>query len=95
MTHEDDDEEGSCPVFDDNTQHCAGALIFALRLRQPSQMMRIVQRLGMLDEDKLMASQHLVFANFAAWLKHLISPHACDLNNVVDSGPKKSTMQFE
>jgi len=54
----------SCPEDDDgarlldrrNTQdevHCAGALILLEKLEQPSQMMRIAERLGIYDRTKL------------------------------------------
>lgn len=33
--------------------HCAGALILLEKLEQPSQMMRIAERLGMYDRTKL------------------------------------------
>ncbi len=36
-----------------NAQHCAGALILLEKLRRPSQMMRIAERLGLYDRTKL------------------------------------------
>lgn len=92
VEHEDDGDGETVPVYDDKTQHCAGALIFALRQRQPSQMVRIAVRLGMLDEEKLMANQDMVFASFSAWMKHMVSPQIRILDNSVDSGKKSSTM---
>lgn len=35
------------------SQHCAGALILLEKLNQPSQMMRISERVGMYDRSKL------------------------------------------
>lgn len=35
------------------TQHCAGALIMLERMEQPSQMMRIAERLGVYDRTTL------------------------------------------
>lgn len=37
----------------DNTPHCAGALIFNELRRRPHQVMRIVERLGFYDRTKL------------------------------------------
>lgn len=37
----------------DKSQHCAGALILLEKLNQPSQMMRISERVGMYDRRKL------------------------------------------
>ncbi len=38
-------------------QHCAGALIFALKHDTLPQLARICTRIGMLDPDKLMADK--------------------------------------
>ena len=38
---------------DDDSPHCAGALIFLEKRNQPHQMMRICERLGMYDASKL------------------------------------------
>lgn len=35
------------------TPHCAGALIFLEKRKQPHQMMRIAERLGLYDRSKL------------------------------------------
>ena len=37
----------------DKTPHCAGALIFLEKLKQPHQMMRICERMGIYDRTKL------------------------------------------
>lgn len=47
-----DDEDGSFQAQEDS-QHCAGALIFNEKRNTPSQMMRICERLGMYDRTKL------------------------------------------
>lgn len=50
----DDDERGSEFVpRNENTPHCAGALIFLEKQERPHQMMRICERLGMYDYRKL------------------------------------------
>lgn len=49
---------------DGTQQHCAGALIFLERLRRPSQMMRIAERLGIYDRRKLDMRSSVV-ASFA------------------------------
>jgi hypothetical protein len=36
-----------------NSAHCAGALIFMAKRNRPHQMMRIAERIGMLDRSKL------------------------------------------
>lgn len=46
------DAEGD-PVIRGQESHYAGALILLEKLEQPSQMMRIAQRLGMYDPSKL------------------------------------------
>lgn len=48
--HKTNDEE--CNETE-NSQHCAGALIFLERRNQPNQMMRIAERLGLYDRRKL------------------------------------------
>jgi len=47
-------------VATENSSHCAGALIFALRNGNMTQMMRIAQRLGMFKPDDLMAQKRVV-----------------------------------
>lgn len=49
---EDDDGCGDREATD-KSQHCAGALILLEKMEQPSQMMRICERLGMYDRSKL------------------------------------------
>lgn len=46
------DEDGDLHATD-KSQHCAGALILLEKLDQPSQMMRISERVGMYDRTKL------------------------------------------
>lgn len=53
-----DDENGRTEGPD--SLHCAGALIFAEKNGNATQMMRICERLGMYDASKL-KNQHLVF----------------------------------
>jgi hypothetical protein len=48
---EDDDEGGRCDTKD--SQHCAGALIFAEKNDNHTGMMKIAGRLGMYEPDKL------------------------------------------
>ena len=52
VDYSDEDEDG-CAVESNNTQHCAGALILLEKLEQPSQMMRICERIGLYDRHKL------------------------------------------
>lgn len=47
------DEEGSNFIPTEDSQHCAGALIYLEKRNRPSQMMRIAERLGMYDRSKL------------------------------------------
>lgn len=49
-------------------QHCAGALIMLERSDRPSQMMRIVERLGMYDRRKLDMSSP-VFDTPEEWIE--------------------------
>lgn len=49
-----EDEEGMSQIEPtENSQHCAGALIFLEKIGEPHQMMRICERLGMYDASKL------------------------------------------
>lgn len=51
-TTETNDETGD--TFDtENSVHCAGALILLEKIRRPSQMMRICERIGLYDPSKL------------------------------------------
>jgi len=47
----------------EESQHCAGALILMEKMKRPSQMMRIVERLGMYDATKLQMDAP-VFSSF-------------------------------
>ena len=47
-----DDDDGGFEATNDS-QHCAGSLIFHEHLEQPHQMMRICERLGMYDRRQL------------------------------------------
>lgn len=49
----EDEETGSEYQANDDSQHCAGALIFLEKRDEPHQMMRIVERLGMYDRTKM------------------------------------------
>lgn len=44
----------------ENSVHCAGALIFAEKNGTATQMMRICERIGMYDAAKLMSNQSVV-----------------------------------
>lgn len=49
-----EDEEGYADLkVADKSQHCAGALILLEKLEEPSQMMRICERIGLYDARKL------------------------------------------
>ena len=50
---ENSDEYGSFVPRNENTPHCAGALIYLELQNRPHQMMRICERLGMYDRRKL------------------------------------------
>ncbi len=52
-TTEEDGDGSEDFVATENSEHCAGALIFCEKRNQPSQMMRIAERLGMYDRTKL------------------------------------------
>jgi hypothetical protein len=47
-----------------DSRHCAGALIFAEKNENATQMMRIAERLGMYDPRKMMADQAAVDSVF-------------------------------
>jgi hypothetical protein len=46
------DDEGEA-IVNENSQHCAGALIMLEHNQEPNQMMRIMERLGFYDRTKL------------------------------------------
>lgn len=52
---EDEDSKtyGCFVARNENTPHCAGALIFNLKRGKPHQMARICERLGLFDPSKL------------------------------------------
>lgn len=54
-TVEGGEDEDDCSTLKstDKSLHCAGALILLEKLEQPSQMMRICERIGMYDRTKL------------------------------------------
>lgn len=46
-------EDESGYIATDDSQHCAGALIYLEKRDRPHQMMRIMERLGIYDHTKL------------------------------------------
>ena len=48
-----DYEQDSDGVVDNDSQHCAGALILLEKIERPNQMMRIAERLGLYDRRAL------------------------------------------
>lgn len=60
---EDDDGLGDREVTPDS-QHCAGALIFAEKNENATQLMRIAERLGLYDAKALMADKKVVDSVF-------------------------------
>lgn len=51
-TNEFDDDTADA-IEDDDSQHCAGALLFLEFQDQPNQMMRWMERIGAYDREKL------------------------------------------
>lgn len=49
----EDSDEGGEFVAKEDSQHCAGVLIYCEKRNRPNQMMRIAERLGMYDRTKL------------------------------------------
>jgi hypothetical protein len=60
VAHGEDDED----VNRDDQQHCAGALIFAEKHQNATQMMRWMERIGLYDARRLMADQMVVASVF-------------------------------
>jgi hypothetical protein len=48
-----DTEDGFDHSSDNNTQHCAGAMIMMEKSEQANQMMRLMERIGLYDRNKL------------------------------------------
>lgn len=67
------DEEMGEPSRDENTQHCAGALIVMERTETPSQMVRIAERLGLYDRRRL-DMEAPVFGSFEEFVEHHSEP---------------------
>jgi hypothetical protein len=66
-------ENGSDMLETKDSRHCAGALIFAEKNENATQMMRIAERLGMYDPRKMMSDQAAVdsvFADLDEMLEH-------------------------
>ncbi len=61
-----------CDLEDENSRHCAGALIFAEKNETPTQLMRIVERLGRYDRTKLEPHYGLVFDDVGEMLETAI-----------------------
>lgn len=53
LRENDDYDEPAVYRATETSAHCAGALIYLEKRGQPSQMMRIAERLGMYDRTKL------------------------------------------
>jgi len=68
----DDDETGD-RVETPESQHCAGALVFAHRQGRYPQLVRIAGRLGMYDPDALEGEAE-IWGNTKEWLAHAIPP---------------------
>ena len=51
--NDDEEKGGSFFIPTGDEKHCAGALILLEKLEQPSQMMRICERFGSYDRNKL------------------------------------------
>jgi hypothetical protein len=62
------DEDGDS-INSKKEKHCAGALIMLEKMEQPSQMMRICERLGMYDASKLDMSQP-IFNSTEEFIEH-------------------------
>ena len=60
-----DDGEG---VITKKSQHCAGALIVIERMERPSQMIRIMERLGFYDR-RMLNMRAPVYASFTAMIR--------------------------
>ena len=43
------DDDDSCPRNTEGEQHCAGAILFSIKVEEPNQMTRIADRLGLLN----------------------------------------------
>lgn len=56
----DDEEEERNYVAGERDKRCAGAAIFLLLANRPTQLMRIEERLGMLDVEGLLAQKGLI-----------------------------------
>ncbi len=70
----DHDEETGEGIERKDSIHCAGALILLEKLEQPSQMMRICERLGMYDRSKLKMDAP-VFEDFSEMADHHDGSH--------------------
>jgi len=60
--------DGSFLCHEDESQHCCGAMIILEKLEQPNQMMRIAERTGGYDHNKLV-DRDQVFDDFDSWIE--------------------------
>lgn len=80
-----DTEDGEARVLP-TSSHCAGFLIFRERLEQPSQMMRIAERLGLYDRHKLDMTAP-VYDSVEAMVDGQRLTHPAKRGKVTDEGP--------
>lgn len=78
---EDEGEDGERYMPKKGTKHCAGALIFAERNKNATQMMRIAERLRLYEPKKLMSDKKAVNAVASSTAELL------RLNRVLKEGP--------
>ena len=77
------DDDGEDRVITEKSQHCGGALIFAEKNGNATQMMRICERLGMYDAHKLAPNYDLVFDD----LDEMLEAHASHRFNRSERAP--------
>jgi hypothetical protein len=66
--HKTIDYSGDESRYNDNTQHCAGAMILLEKLGRPNQMMRWMERIGYYDRHRLNMEAPVV-DSFKEWFE--------------------------
>lgn len=82
--HDDGNNDGR-RISDPTEVHCAGALIFAERQKTATQMMRIMERIGLYDAAKLMANEEVVTSVFGS-LREMLAANRGTRSRSVKSG---------
>ena len=78
VNYSDEDDDGNPNRNNPNERHCAGALMFAEKNGNATQMMRIMERIGGYDARKLMSDKKRVASVFSTLAEMLRGHKNCN-----------------